>query len=79
MKVWTCFLDPFNEKQLVRDDYTREEHWVDTENLLNALSYFHKEKGVMGIWIEGAYEDAYDLIFKFHNAYPNDDLIFTVN
>jgi len=79
METWTCFYNPFEEKNLLRNDYTREEYWVSKQDLLNTLYSFHKEKGLNGVWLEGPYIDCNELIYKYHNAYPTSDILFTIN
>ena len=79
MELWTCFINPFHEKQLIRNDVTKEEYWVDLTKISDTLFWLHNEKGLEKVWIEGPYVESYDLIWQYRNAYPADSIDFTIN
>lgn len=79
MGLITCIINPSWEKQLIRIDSKREEHWVPMNEAVDTLYSLLKENNIQNVWIEGGYADCYELVYKFHNAYPTDDFTFTVN
>ena len=75
METWVCHIDLFKDKQLIKNNYTGEEYWVNEKDIPDTLSYLYREKGLKKVWFDGSF-DASDIIFKFHNVYPDEDVIF---
>lgn len=78
MEFWSCFINPFQEKQLIRNDTTGEEYRVDLNDVPDTLFKLHNEKGLKTVWVDGLHADAYDIIWKYRNAHPEDSVTFTI-
>lgn len=79
MGVLTCRINSMWNKQLIRNDYTNEEFWVDMgdipETLHNLLS---KNNLLEGVWFEGSYTECNEIIYRYENKY-GDNLSYTIN
>lgn len=81
MGILTCIINPFWEKQLIKNDYTNEELWVESNKVPEVLHSLLLEKThpIKGVWLEGPYIECETIRYKYCNKYPEDNVPFTIN
>lgn len=79
MDIWTCFIEPFREKQLIKCGNDGEEYWVYLRDIPDTLFWLYNERDLRVIWIEGPYAESYEIVWKYRNAHIDSDIVFTIN
>ena len=78
METWTCSYSPFEEKVLIKNNYTLEEYWITKKELFDTLFLLSKKRGLKKLYFEGSYIDLSKIIYIYNNKYPNSDISFTM-
>ena len=76
MEILKCYLDPFANKQMLKDGFTKEEYWVDTQDVCEEIYRLCNKKGYNKVSLEGSYLEGLTLMHKFANMYPGNDITF---
>ena len=79
MESLTCYIDPYSEKQAIKDNRTNENIWVPTDELAIYLHGLCVQKGYKKVWLEGPYYETFDLITKFQNLYKDEGILLLAN
>lgn len=79
MGILTCLINPLWEKQLIKNEYTQEEHWIEYLEIPNILYNISKKNDIKGVWLEGPYSDCNDIVNKYKKLYPESFIPFTIN
>jgi len=76
MEMLKCYLDPFAAKQMIKDAFTKEEYWVETNDVCKEINTLCLKKGYNKVILEGSYLEGLELMHKFSNMYPGNNIIF---
>ena len=75
MENFTCYIDPYSDKQMLRNNFSNEEYWVSSEELPVYMHGLCEQTGFKKIFIEGSYFESLELIYKFKTMYQNSDIV----
>ena len=75
MDFLRCYIDPYSEKQMIRDSFSHKEYWVKYHDLCEKLYDLCVEKGYKKVRLEGSYFESFELMGKFQNMYPTSDIV----
>lgn len=79
MGTLTCKINSMWNKQLIRNDYTNEEFWVDIKEVPEILHLLLKENNSLkGVWFEGSFTECNEIITRYSNKY-GENLFYTIN
>ena len=79
MGTLTCKVNSMWKKQLIRNDYTNEEFWVELKDVPETLhSLLTKNNLLKGVWFDGSYAECNEIICRYKNKY-GDNLSYTIN
>ena len=80
MGILTCKINSLWEKQLIKNEYTNEEYWVPIVELPDTLhSLITENESIKGVWFEGPLSDCNDVVYRYINKYPKEELSYTIN
>ena len=79
MGTLICKINPMWKKQLIRNDYTNEEFWVELEDVPETLHLLlSKNNLIKGVWFEGSFSECNEIVCRYSNKYK-EDFSYTIN